>query len=99
MKDYVLATGRTQTVREFVEKAYAHAGYVLEWRGERGAVDEYAVDQDGVTQVRVDPHFYRPNEVELLLGDSSRAQRELGWSMEYDTLDNLIAEMFAFAET
>ena len=94
VKDYVLATGRTQTVREFVERAYAHAGYVLEWRGERGTVDEYAVDQDGVIRVRVDPHFYRPNEVELLLGDSSRAQRELGWSMEYDTLDKIIAEMF-----
>ena len=99
VKDYVLATGRTQTVREFVERAYAHAGYTLEWRGERGAVDEYAVDQDDAIRVRVDPQFYRPNEVELLLGDSSRAQRELGWSMEYDTLDKLIDEMFAFAET
>lgn len=95
IKDYVLATGRTQTVREFVEKAYAHAGYFIEWRGHKGTVEEYGVDQHGHMRVRVDPKFYRPNEVELLLGDSTRAQKELGWSMEYDTLDKLIDEMFA----
>ena len=93
-KDYVIATGRTQTVREFVEKAYAYKGYTIEWKGERGTVDEYGVDQNGVVRVRINPKYFRPNEVELLLGDSSKAQKELRWTMEYDTLDKIIAEMF-----
>lgn len=94
IKDYVLATGRTQTVREFVEKAYAYEGYDIRWMGERGSVLEYGVDQNGVVRVEIDAKYYRPNEVELLVGDSRRAQEELGWTMEYDTLDKLIAEMF-----
>lgn len=92
--DYVLATGRTQTVREFVERAYARAGYVIRWEGARGSSQEYGVDQSGVVRVRVDPQYFRPNEVDLLLGDPRKAQRELGWTMEYDTLDKLIDEMF-----
>ena len=93
--DYVLATGKTQTVREFVERAYARGGYVIRWEGERGSPQEYGVDQSGVVRVQVDPKYFRPNEVDLLLGDSSKAQRELGWTMEYDTLDKLIDEMFS----
>jgi len=95
MKDYVLATGRTQTVRQFVEKAYAYANFFIKWCGTPGTVDEYGVDQNGCVRIRVDPKFFRPNEVELLLGDSTRAQNDLGWTMEYDTLDKLIIEMFS----
>ncbi|MBN3812679.1 GDP-mannose 4,6-dehydratase [Paraburkholderia sp. Ac-20347] len=75
---YVLATGRTETVRDFVTMAFAAAGYQLEWsgRGER----ETGVDiSNGRTLVRVSPRFYRPAEVDLLIGSSDKARTKLGW--------------------
>lgn len=76
--DYVAATGETHSVREFVEKAFAHIGREIAWRGE--GVDEIGVDAaDGRTLVEVDPRYYRPTEVDLLLGDASKAKAKLGW--------------------
>lgn len=75
---YVLATNRTESVRDFVAMAARAAGFDLEFRG--SGVNETAVDRrSGRTLVRVNPRFYRPAEVELLIGDASKAQRELGW--------------------
>lgn len=75
---YVLATGRTETVRDFVNMTAKAAGFELDWEG--GAEYEVARDvQTGKTLVRVNPKFYRPAEVELLIGDASKAKRELGW--------------------
>ena len=69
--DYVLATGETHTVREFVEKAFAHAGTTIAWKGETGTVNEYGVDaaDESRVLVRIDPRYFRPTEVDLLLGD------------------------------
>lgn len=80
--DYVLATGETHSVREFVELAFKEIGLDIAWRGE--AEDEEGVDQDGVVRVKVNPEFYRPAEVDLLLGDPTRAEKELGWKREVD---------------
>lgn len=75
---YVLATGRTESVRDFVTLACKAVEIDVEWQGE--GEDEYGVDvQTGRTIVRVNPKFYRPAEVELLIGDAEKAKRELGW--------------------
>ena len=76
--DYVLATNETHTVREFVEMAFREAGIVVEWRGE--GVEEKGYDaKSGRLVVDVDPRYFRPAEVELLWGDPSKAEKELGW--------------------
>ena len=75
---FVLATGRTETVRDFVRMAFLAIGTTLDFRGEGDA--EVAVDSaTGTTLVRVNPRFYRPAEVELLIGDPTKARTQLGW--------------------
>ncbi len=77
--DYVIATGETHTVREFCELSFAHAGFDLAWEGEGD--DERGIDRkSGRALIRIDPRYFRPTEVDLLLGDPSRAKRELGWT-------------------
>jgi GDPmannose 4,6-dehydratase len=76
--DYVLATGESHTVREFVERAFAHVDCMIEWRG-KGA-DEAGIDtRTGRILVKIDPRYFRPTEVESLCGDASKAHRRLGW--------------------
>jgi GDPmannose 4,6-dehydratase len=89
--DYVLATGETHSVRAFVEKAFRRIGVDLEWRG--AGVDERGIDaDDGRVLVEVDPRYFRPTEVDLLIGDPTKAWEKLGWRHEVK-LDELIAEM------
>jgi len=76
--DYVAATNETHTVREFAERAAAVAGYNLAWEGE-GADEKGRDRKTGKVIVRVDPKFYRPAEVDLLLGDATKARNKLGW--------------------
>ncbi|PWC40438.1 GDP-mannose 4,6-dehydratase [Azospirillum sp. TSO35-2] len=76
--DYVLATGETHSVREFVELAFGHVGRGIEWRGE-GVDEEGVCQQTGKVVVRIDPRYFRPTEVDLLLGDPSKAHAKLGW--------------------
>jgi GDPmannose 4,6-dehydratase len=88
---WVLATGRTETVRDFVTLAFRAAGMELEWQG--SGVDETArLTSDGRTVVSISPQFFRPAEVELLIGDPAKAKRELGWSAT-TTLEELCATM------
>jgi len=76
--DWVVGTGEEHSVREFCERAFAHAGIELEWSG-RG-IDEVGRDRaSGATRVVVNPSYFRPAEVDRLVADSSRARRELGW--------------------
>lgn len=78
---YVLATNRTETVRDFVQMAFRAGGIAIEWRG--SGEDELGVDaSNGRELVRINPRFYRPAEVELLIGDPSKAYTELGWKAE-----------------
>lgn len=76
--DYVVATGEMHTVREFIEKSFAHVGQTIEWSG--SDVDEVGIDATtGQVVVRIDPRYYRPCEVEQLLGNPAKAKRQLGW--------------------
>ena len=91
--DYVLATGQTQTVRSFCEKAFAAAGIDLVWRGE--GPDEQGFDAaNGNVVVAIDPRYFRPTEVDLLLGDAGKAREKLGWRLRY-TFEAMIEEMTA----
>lgn len=89
--DYVLATGRTTAVRVFVEMAFRKVGIDIEWRGE-GAAERGLDSATGRTLVEVDPRYFRPTEVDLLLGDSRKAEEKLGWRHE-TSLDELVTEM------
>jgi GDPmannose 4,6-dehydratase len=80
-EDFVIATGETHTVREFVETAFSHVDIEIEWQGKD--VDEKGIDKDtGKVLVEVDPKYFRPTEVDLLIGDPSKAKEELGWEPE-----------------
>jgi len=92
--DYVLASGKTHTIRSFIEKAFAFKGIQIVWSGDGlGEVGKDAVD--GTTRIKINPKYFRPCEVDFLLGDSSKARERLGWTFEYDTLEKLIEEMFS----
>ena len=76
--DYVLATGESHSVREFVELAFAHVGREIEWRG--AGTEETGVDaESGETLVLVDGRYFRPTEIEVLQGDPTKAREKLGW--------------------
>ncbi|ALL65239.1 GDP-mannose 4,6 dehydratase [Paraburkholderia caribensis MBA4] len=88
---YVLATNRTETVRDFVKMAFAAAGYQLEWSGRNE--NEKGIDvRTGKTLIRVNPKFYRPAEVDLLIGCADKARDKLGWKPE-TTLEHLCKMM------
>jgi GDPmannose 4,6-dehydratase len=89
--DYVLATGEGHTVREFVEKAFAHIGRSLIWRG--SGRDEKGIDAaDGRPLVEIDPRYFRPTEVDALVGDAGKAREKLGWR-HTTTFEALVTEM------
>jgi GDPmannose 4,6-dehydratase len=90
-RDYVIATGEQHSVREFVTLAGSRLGLRIEWRD--SGVGEHGIDAaTGRTIVRVDPRYFRPTEVETLLGDPTRARTDLGWRAEC-SFDQLVQEM------
>jgi GDPmannose 4,6-dehydratase len=91
--DYVLATGQMHSVREFVEKAFAQIGIRIMWQGV-GADEEGVEAGSGRVLVKVDPRYFRPTEVDLLIGDASKARAKLGWRHRV-SFDELVAEMVA----
>ncbi|ABL00998.1 GDP-mannose 4,6-dehydratase [Pelobacter propionicus] len=94
-EDYVIATGETWSVRSFAEMVFQRLGMPLEWRG--GGVDEVGVDtKSGNSVIRIDPKYFRPAEVDLLLGDPSKARRQLGWKQK--TSFRELVEMMADAD-
>ena len=91
--DYVLATGETHSVREFVEKAFAQIGIRIMWEGQ--GIDETGIDAtSGRVLVKVDPRYFRPTEVDHLVGDPSKARAKLGWQHKV-SFEELVAEMVA----
>jgi GDPmannose 4,6-dehydratase len=88
--DYVIATGRHFSVRDFVSVAAAEMGMTVRWEGQ--GVEEQGVDENGKSIVRVDPRYFRPTEVETLLGDASKAHQKLGWKPRI-SFEDLVAEM------
>jgi GDPmannose 4,6-dehydratase len=93
-QDYVIATGETHTVREFIELAFNEVDIKLEWRG-KGTAEKGIDTNTGKTLVEVDEKYFRPAEVELLLGDASKAEKELGWERKVPFRE-LIAEMVQY---
>lgn len=89
-EDFVIATGQQKSVREFVEIAASEMGFKLTWKGQ--GADEKAYDQEGRCIIAVDPKYYRPTEVETLLGDPSKAKEKLGWQPR-TTFGQLVSEM------
>lgn len=89
-QDYVLSMNETTTIRDFVTNAFAAVDVKITWEGK--GVDEVGKDQDGNVVVQVDPSYFRPTEVDLLIGDSTRARTELGWEPKY-TLAAMVEEM------
>ena len=94
--DFVLATGTMRTVREFVNESAKYFGFKIEWQGE--GLDEIGVDKySGKTLVKVNPKYYRPTEVEQLLGDASKARDVLGWEPEID-FESLVEDMCIYGQ-
>jgi GDPmannose 4,6-dehydratase len=89
--DFVLATGETHSVREFVELAFAQIGHTLHWQGTGAAERGYCV-KTGRMLVAVDPAYYRPTEVDLLLGDPAKSREKLGWQHK-TRFEDLVVEM------
>jgi GDPmannose 4,6-dehydratase len=89
--DYVLATGEAHSVREFVEKAFAHVGRTVVWKG--AGVEEKGIDRDsGQVLVEIDPRYFRPTEVDSLVGDPRKAHNKLGWRHRV-AFDELVRDM------
>ena len=89
--DYVLATGELHSVRELVERCFTAVDMRIRWVGDVG-LNETAIDENDNTVVKINPQFYRPTEVDLLLGDASKAREVLGWKPKY-TFDSMINQM------
>ena len=81
-KDYVLATKETHSIREFCELAFNEIGLNISWQG--SGVEECGVDENGKVLIKINPEFFRPSEVDLLLGDPTKAEKELGWKRQVD---------------
>jgi GDPmannose 4,6-dehydratase len=91
--DFVLATGEAYSVRQFVELSFAELGMTINWRGE-GLEEEGVCADTGKVLVRIDPRYFRPTEVEFLLGDASKARDQLGWVPQHSFAD-LVRDMVA----
>ena len=92
--DFILATGESRTVREFVEIAFAAVGIIIVWKGPSGTVDESGVDSDNESRVllRNVPKYFRPTEVQRILGDPTKAKNVLGWEPK-TSFKQLVSEM------
>ena len=91
--DYVIASGHTHSVRQFVEQAFSEIGMTISWQGE--GLDEKGVDSQGKPRILIDSHYFRPNEVDSLCGDSQKAFEDFGWKAKISFRD-LVAEMVAY---
>ncbi|HKI47143.1 MAG TPA: GDP-mannose 4,6-dehydratase [Balneolales bacterium] len=92
-EDFVLATGQTHTVRSFCEKAFKHVGIQLRWEGD-GVNEKGLNEKNGKEIISIDPRYFRPTEVDMLIGDATKAKEKLGWLPKHN-LDDLVGDMIA----
>jgi len=93
--DYVLSTNETHSIRELIEKAFSCVGISITWKGERGSVDEVGISSvDNSEVIKIDPKYFRPTEVDILIGDYAKAKERLGWTPT-TTFLALVEEMVA----
>jgi GDPmannose 4,6-dehydratase len=90
--DFILSTGITTLVRDFVNKAFSYKNYNIKWRG--SGIEEEGIDQNGIVRIKINKKYFRPCEVDLLIGDCSKAKEKLKWEKTYNTLESLIIDMF-----
>lgn len=90
--DYVISTGETHSVREFLEESFKHVGIIIKSNGKEGLEEEYIRTDNGKIVVKIDPKYFRPAEVDLLIGDASKAKNELGWEPKIN-FESLVKEM------
>ena len=86
----MISTGVTTTIKDFVEMVFLKRGVKLTWKGE--GLEEKGLDRNGKVLIEIDPYYFRPTEVDLLIGDSSKARNLLGWEPKYD-LEKLVDDM------
>ena len=92
--DYVIATGKSYTIREFVKRAFEYVGIKIIWKGK--GLNEIGIDKtNNKTLIKINKKFRRPTEVDLLVGDATKAREKLGWKPRY-TIDDIIAEMMEY---
>lgn len=91
--DYILATGKTITVRKFIEMAFQYVNIKIKWNGKNGIEEEGYDEKTGKILIKIDKRYFRPCEVDFLLGDPSKAENKLGWRRLYN-LNTLIEDMF-----
>ena len=92
--DYVIATGKSYTIREFVKRAFEYVGIKIIWKGK--GLNEIGIDKtNNKTLIKINKKFRRPTEVDLLVGDATKAHEKLGWKPRY-TIDDIIAEMMEY---
>ena len=94
--DYVLATGEQHSVREFIEKSFQLKGFILKWKGK--GINEIGYDEKtGRELIKIDPKYFRPTEVDLLIGDASKAKNKLGWQPSFNLNEGLIKTINFFS--
>ena len=92
--DFVIATGETHSVREYIEKSFLYAGISIEWQG-TGLNEKGINSATGAEIINIDPYYFRPTEVDLLLGDYSKANQQFGWKPK-TSFEELIKIMMEF---
>ena len=90
--NYVLATGKTYTVKYFIEKCFKYIGKTITWNG--SGLNEVGIDETNITRIKISQKYFRPSEVDLLLGDPTKSIKNLNWIKEYDSIDKIIEEIF-----
>ena len=94
-EDYIIATGETHSIREFVNLAFEEVGFKIEWQGD--GIDEIGVEKKTKRiLIKVDPNYFRPTEVDLLIGDPSKAKKELGWNPNQTSFHELVVKMVKY---
>ena len=93
--NYVLSSGHTLTVRHFIEKCFNYVKKKIIWKGT--GLNEFGIDENGITRIKINKKYFRPTEVDFLLGDSSKAEKILKWNRKFDNIDKIIINMFEFS--